>query len=263
LQLSSARSKYRQAARHRDTFLAEGLAWLSRATQSGPAPIGKRTEPWGDGEVITYSIAPFHFEPPTELALTLGDALANYRATLDHAAWALVNHFGGTPDRPKQVYFPLADTKEQFARESPRKLPGLPAAALAIIQQYQPFQHQTQHAQHPLHALEQLVQFDKHRTLHVIAAMSTELKIDIPADYENFDVERQERRGSVGAMLPGTDVFRVYGRRKNPTRNHGVEVRVHGMRLTLSRPTGEPYEQILNRIDGVIGGLLTDLERIL
>lgn len=265
LALRSAAAKYRRADSHRQALLENGLEWLQGALKGAPVPIHKGTRPWQDGELVTYSVAPFGATPPAELGLILGDALSNYRAALDHLAWTLASQ-AGEPPRPKLIYFPICDTRQKFQSESPRKLAGVLPTYVSMIERRQPYLNGAQSAKHPLLTLERLVQRDKHRSLHLLAAASTGFKIDVPASYTNFEVWHQERhaeRVNVPSLKPGMEFFRVYGRRRNPSEEHGVRIRVQGMNLTVTDEEGWPIEGLLERIHRSVGAILDDFERVI
>jgi hypothetical protein len=222
LLLDSARSKFERARLHRSRLVSAGIEWL-RELEGDPAPIEKRTRPWLDGELITYDVGSPYRSAPSEIGLILGDALNNYRASLDHLAWAIVN-MTGSPRKPKQVYFPITQSPEVFASEILRKLPGVSALFASMVKLHQPFQNGAQIVEHPLFILDDWNNADKHRAVHVTAAYSQELKIHVPEDFPNFRVFTREINRSFAYLLPGTELIRIYGKRVDPRKDHGVRV---------------------------------------
>ena len=264
LALSSAAAKYGRGESHRQALLRNGLAWLKGTLNGAPVPIQKSTRSWQGGEVITYSIAPFSATPPAELGLILWDALGIYRASLDHLAWELANQ-DRQPQRPKQIYFPICESREKFQSESVRKLAGVHPTYVSMIERFQPYLNGAQSGRHPLLTLERLVQADKHRSLRLLAAASTSFQVDIPASYGNFEVWHQERhpeRVEAPSLQAGMQFFRVYGRRHNPSEEHDVQIRVHGMKMTLTDEEGWPIEGLLDQMHRSVGAILTDFEQV-
>jgi hypothetical protein len=112
---------------------------------------------------------PFH----PRLGLLIGDTANNFRASLDHLAWALVTTRGKRPMLPKEesrIYFPLALTQEAF--DSHFVVTNfLTRADRATLRRYQPYVHGKRQAlNHCLPPLPGLNRDDKHRMLRPIAA---------------------------------------------------------------------------------------------
>lgn len=68
------------------------MEWLgSEAVLNAKPPVKQRFDPDpnnpGTGTFVYKAAALHDVKPPTDLALILGDALTNYRATLDYIAW--------------------------------------------------------------------------------------------------------------------------------------------------------------------------------
>ena len=92
--------------------------------------------------VIAEEIAPI----PVRWPLLLGDIANNYRAALDHLAWALVSR-GRTPPakltkrQENAVYFPIHKERAEFNGKVGSRLPGVRRADLAKVRRYQPYHH--------------------------------------------------------------------------------------------------------------------------
>lgn len=78
--------------------------------------------------------------PPLEAwASIFDDAVHNLRSTLDNLAWGLASLDGREPSKPKSIYFPIVEKRENWEQER-RKIAELPASAQAAIESIQPFQ---------------------------------------------------------------------------------------------------------------------------
>lgn len=257
--LASARAKFARAREHRETFMAAAGEWLMSLDMT--MPIEKRIEPWEDGgEVIIFSVGTIRLEPPLRIALLVGDALSNYRAALDHLAWQLVTA-SGTPPKPNQVYFPIGRDREQFAADLRRKMPGVGPVTGAIVKRYQPFQHGAQALDHPLWILAEWVGVDKHRAVPLFAHYSTEVGATVPDNFPNFRVMARERRDTIEYLLPGTDLIRIYGKRIEPGKDHGVRVKFGGQ-ITIAHESGRTLEAVLDGADRVVDAILGEFERL-
>lgn len=116
----SAWLKWAQAIAHTQTLEAHIAAW----TRHDPDPIRAfRTEYHAKRHgfaVIVEDVAPM----PVRWRLLLGDIANNYRAALDHLAWALVSR-GRTPPgsgkltrkQEKAVYLPVCQDRKVFNAE--------------------------------------------------------------------------------------------------------------------------------------------------
>ena len=107
-----------------------------------------------------------------DCGLTLGDALQNFRATLDHLAWDLVK-LGSIPrpKRPQDIYFPMAKSFQTWKGRVDDWLPGVPPKQRATIRRYQPYRRGPQ--SRAMRLLRDLSDHDKHRVM-VPIAMNTQ-----------------------------------------------------------------------------------------
>lgn len=71
-------------------------------------------------------------------SMIVGDAVHNYRSSLDHLAWSLVEVNGNNPTR--NTAFPICDSLEDFNKAIARKmLSGMPEQAKEMIKDVQTF----------------------------------------------------------------------------------------------------------------------------
>ncbi|HEX5929330.1 MAG TPA: hypothetical protein VFY48_08050 [Solirubrobacterales bacterium] len=131
--------------------------------------------------VIAEEIAPI----PVRWPLLLGDIANNYRAALDHLAWALVSR-GRTPPakltkrQENAVYFPIHKERTEFNGKVGSQLPGVRRADLAKVRRYQPYHHgQSVRPRHALPLLAGINAGDKHRSIQPLWAVSVETKMKI------------------------------------------------------------------------------------
>ncbi len=110
------------------------------------------------------------FEEISEaFTLTLGDAIQNLRASLDHVVWTVVDLFGGHPGR--HTGFPIYLSPDAYDKGSPRLLEGMPETTQEIVRAVQPFAvGAADPALDPLWLLQELARIDRHRLLHTVAA---------------------------------------------------------------------------------------------
>lgn len=109
-----------------------------------------------------------HFPPI--LRLLLGDAVQEFRAALDHLAWALVQSgrsVGALKDRQlRSIYFPITSTNEEFNEAVRTRLPGVGRREIAIIRRFQPYRRgKTAGPWHAFALLQRMSNDDKHREI--------------------------------------------------------------------------------------------------
>jgi hypothetical protein len=178
----SAWLKWGQAVRHAQALEAD----INAVTEDGNAePVRTARADYNPKrhgfEIIATELAPI----PARWRLMLGDIANNYRAALDHLAWALVIRGHTPPDAltPRQrkgVYFPINDDRRQFNGELPVKLPGVRRSDIAKVRRHQPYRNGPRNR--PRHALVLLAAInndDKHRTIQPIWAHPTLVKLEI------------------------------------------------------------------------------------
>ena len=262
MQLGSARAKTNQGRAHAREFTAAAGEWLLSLPRQY-APIKQRTEPWGeDGlEAVIYQIVDSGLRAPQNVTLALGDSVACFRAALDHIAWALVTA-AGDPKNPRSVYFPVALTREKFLEEVPRKLPGVDPVARFIVERFQPYTHGEGAPTHPFRMLDDWAQEDKHRQLPVAAGWSQHMDFHTLEDYENFTPTRQEMNPDPLPLAPGTDLVRVIGRRKDPTKEPGVKMLWQGS-MSIRNTDGVLIDEALGIFESTIRTLIAELEAAL
>lgn len=155
---------------------------------------------------------------PPVLGLLIGDAANNFRASLDHLAWALVTTRGKRPMRRGEdvkIYFPIAATKDAFDRHLvPSEF--LTRADRAIVRRYQPYIHGKRRIEyHCLTPLPRLNSDDKHRVLRPVWAwpQGGALHYGTPVDCQ---ITRTPDKAKGIVLEPGAEIQRIYVRRTGP-----------------------------------------------
>ena len=103
---------------------------------TSPCRINVRREPATN--VPIYFVSELEPVPPA-IPLLIGDALHNFRSTLDHLAYQLVLVGLGTKKPQAHVYFPIARDLATYQAESPRKTRGMSVAAKDAIDALEPY----------------------------------------------------------------------------------------------------------------------------
>lgn len=155
--------------------------------------------------------------PPT-LGLVIGDMANNFRAALDHLAWALVTTRGKrvpTAREESRIYFPIALTRKDFAAHFVVSQ-FLRNADKAIVRAYQPYIHGKRKVPyHCLTSLPRLNSDDKHRMLRAIWSVPQGggLRHGPPVD---CSVTRIPTKARAIVLEPGAEIQRIYVRRTGP-----------------------------------------------
>jgi hypothetical protein len=179
---------------------------------------------------------------PPLLGLLIGDAASNFRASLDHLAWAIVTTRGRRPIQPREesrIYFPIALRKEDFNTHLiVNKL--LTRADRAILRRYQPYVHGERKAPfHCLSSLPRITADDKHRIIRPLWAIPQAGEIRV-GSATNCEVTRIPTKAKSIILEPDAEVQRIYVRR---LKRAGPEPDVYA-EITL---------QLLPTVDGLIG----------
>jgi hypothetical protein len=240
----SAWLKWGRAVVHTQTL--EGQVARDMADFNARKSYTSRTEYDSKRHCVIARLVSVEPLPPL-IGLLIGDAANNFRACLDHLAWALVTT---RPKRPlkaeerERVYFPLARSQTAF---DSHLVSGqlLTDRDRSIIRRYQPFWHTVQSRPHPknkidLHCLLVMADVnreDKHRDIRPVwtAPQSGELYVGAITD---CTITRIPTKARAVVLQPGAELHRVYVRRTGPNPDVymegklGVEPLIDG-RVTL------------------------------
>ena len=117
---------------------------------------------------------------PRRLSIILGDSLHNMRASLDHLVFQLASRPSGKSAR--RVAFPIFDDPTEYASAVDKMLPKVHPKARTIIEQLQPYRARDaafSFGPQMLSVLYHLSNFDKHRDIHFIWAVSKAARVQV------------------------------------------------------------------------------------
>jgi hypothetical protein len=177
--------------------------------------------------VVIEEVAPI----PVRWRLLLGDIANNYRAALDHLAWALVTR-GRTPPskltrrEEKAVYFPIFENRREYNGQLPRYLPGVRRADGAKVRWCQPYRRGARNRpRDPLVLLASINSGDKHRTIQPLWAFPNRVDIEV-TDLRDFALLRQDHwQRRADPLEVGTEVAFMRGWKMGS--NPQLEVQLH------------------------------------
>jgi hypothetical protein len=129
--------------------------------------------------ILTYSLEAI--QPiPAAWSIRIGELLYTVHSALDHLAYQLAAK-NAYPHTPERVTFPIYKKRREFWKRGSdgrptRKGSGgwalqrVPGEIRQMLLEVQPYKRGDQSPRHPLWLLHQLSNYDKHRSLHVIAS---------------------------------------------------------------------------------------------
>ncbi|HSZ06554.1 MAG TPA: hypothetical protein VK778_15305 [Solirubrobacteraceae bacterium] len=222
----SAWHKWAQAMRHSEALEAE-IKTMRRdgRPQPGFASRAKYEAHRHGFGVYVERIA----ETPPRQLLLLGDAANNFRAALDHLAWAVVCR-GHTPpdkltkDEQRAVYFPIVGTTwRQFDGELPSKLPGVRRADVAKIRAHQPYKKGARaRPRHYLTLMKEINDGDKHRTIQPIWVQPVKAWVEV-TDQRDCVVPTRTNRLRPNPLKVGAEITFLHARKTGPNPEIDVE----------------------------------------
>jgi hypothetical protein len=221
----SAWLKWAQAVRHAEALETE-IETTRKNGQPQPGFASRaKYEPKRHGfGVFIERVAP---TPPGQ-RLLLGDAANNFRASLDHLAWALVCRGDTPPDvltkaQRKAVYFPISADRKQFNGELKVKLPGVRRADISKIRPHQPYNKGPRvRPRHYLVLLKEINDGDKHRTIQPIWIQPVRARIEI-MDQRDCAVPKRRKLLRPNPLKVGAEVTFLHARKTGPNPEIDVE----------------------------------------
>jgi hypothetical protein len=137
---------------------------------------------------------------PTHLSLIIGDVLQNLRSALDYLVWELVIAAKNEPTQYNA--FLICSTAKSFREAKGKRLKGVDAEAIALIESLQPYHFGEQRKSNAsLLVLDELANINKHRrilltrlapvVLDGLASRDDKPKIIIPFGMNESDVNTQ------------------------------------------------------------------------
>jgi hypothetical protein len=160
-QMTSAQRKLARGVEHVKTLRAEAETFVD----DDAYVFSEERETRSANEVVYRCFSTENRPPPDHWPLLAGEAIQNLRAALDHAVWELV------PKRHRGISeFPITTDFCEFQVNGRKKIPGVPPAVAALIEQAQPYAISPNAPRRAsLELLRRLSNIDKHRTLATVA----------------------------------------------------------------------------------------------
>jgi hypothetical protein len=207
----------------------------------------------GDSIVVVTLVVPGERHP---WELILGDAIYNFRSSLDQLAFALVPPESMTREIETTSAFPISRSDDHFARISHR-VKGVPEQARTVIEGLQPHKRQADYRDDPLWILEELSNIDKHRTLHTTilgiegaALQVTEVRDLVIAETIEFTFP--------DGLVNGAELARIPVVQTGPHPYVNVEMDAEFAVTFDERATVAPDEHVL----GVLVAIAEDIETV-
>lgn len=199
---------------------------------------------------------------PILWSVMLGDVVFDFRASLDHLAWALVQRGSRagqlTPFQESGVYFPIATSASHLRAmlSSGRpKLPGVRRADLAIVRRHQPYlRGKTRAPWHALAILDRLSNIDKHRQIHDVLMIPEINKFEV-VECHDCIMTRPLIRAYRRPADVGTEIAFIRVRKTGPNPHLNVDYDI------ASHPAFHPrlwLQQWLDITTAEIMGLLSE-----
>jgi hypothetical protein len=177
--LADAWAKLERAKRHVDS-LRVGVGRFADG-QSHPLEIRRHFDP--KRSAIVYTAWP---GIPDDAGLMVGDAVSNFRSSINYVAWQLaIDYLGREPDdaEARNIQFPILDRSKEHSWPSHPHRKLMRADAADIAENFQPFHVEPTPPPElfsALRILEILSNHDKHRTVQVAAIGAHTVRFTIP-----------------------------------------------------------------------------------
>ena len=198
-QLSSARAKVARAIEHlMEANAIASTIFNSYANCVMAVPDEKRN---GWFSIIVTKLDPV----PEKFVILLGDAAHNLRSALDHIAFTFAKPV--SPDKEKDIAFPLVSKRKRFRERANKLLPGVPRKVRAEIQKLQPYHGRKWSHTKMLGQMQSINNWDKHRALLIsgvgMANSSFRVSCDPPTPIvdQKFFIKRPFKEGAVVARF--------------------------------------------------------------
>lgn len=180
--LSDVPVRMQRAARTLRDLLDETAAW----SMDHPVEAAVRIAP-NDAAVVEVSATP-PSAPAYDWSVSLGHAVHDLRAALDHLMQQLCRIEGLEPVKPNRVAFPVAHTAKHW-KEARRDLATVPAEVLHRIDVIQPY-HSKDVLSRGLDTLHELAIADKHYGLVTLTPIPSSFSLDEIQDWpQDRDVD--------------------------------------------------------------------------
>lgn len=273
--MADAWAKLDGAKRHTDNLLGQIETWL--AGDGDPVGPTFRDHFDTDESCWVFELEPF-LTCPDCWSLLAGDAIHNFRATLDYLAWQIAAA-GSDPKplaKPELVQFPIFSTPskkgvppaKRFSDALPRNLPGAQQRHIDVVESFQPYTRADgAFWRDPLALLADASNTDKHRRLRaVVPAYEQLVVVTDPADQLHFIWERTkvdfERASPSDFIKPDTVVIRLFGR-PDGTGEPKPQVTITTEPHPTFDDTGVPVYGFFHEIGATVAQILAAFEPLL
>lgn len=161
--------KVKRAREHIENLKREVHAFL----ESQPYTVDAKRDPQTRRPIYFVSrVAP----TPDSLVLIAGDAIQNLMSALDHLAYQLVcRDTGDNPPNARWIYFPIADSVEEFDGKKSGKMKGARQETLEAISALKPYKG----GNDALWMLYRLNNIEKHRLLLTVGSKAAGVDINM------------------------------------------------------------------------------------
>jgi hypothetical protein len=232
--LTDSWAKLERAKGHVDDLRAE----ITEAADGKPNVISLRSEYDGDTQAVVY-FAERIPEVRDSWGLLIGDAIHNFRCSLDHLWWQLARkHLGREPTDKEApaIQFPIFSSPDQWTLPH-RYFRHVESADADLVEDLQPYNgDRGEYDIHPLEALAEISNTDKHRMVHVtfVRSQDTEVTLPSPADYIDCEPVGSRGRTLMDVTEPGVpievgdEMIRVFVRPTGPDPNVKLKANLTG-----------------------------------
>jgi hypothetical protein len=229
----SAWFKWGQAIVHTQALAADIRARGGDGEADPPFGFWTKYEPKRHGiSVVVGEIEPI----PVRWGLLLGDIANNYRAALDHLAWALVTRGQKPPGtgkltrgQEKSVYFPIYEYRAEYNAQLAGKLPGVRRADAAKVRGRQPYHYGARaRSRHALVLLAGINSGDKHRTIQPVWEQPTRVDIEV-TDARDCTISNLGFRRNTKPLQVGTELAFIRTRKTGDNPDIDVKLNVAAM----------------------------------
>ena len=249
--VSSWRLKIERAKEHCAALDAEVVAWVA----TKPITMTKEKDPDGRRHALVAEIV----TPPLldRWALMSGDCVHNLRSALDSLLYGIAIHETGLnpPKDEARLQFPITSSPEEFEVQKKRRLCSLSAAVQSEIEKAQPYKNPHQEFPPVLELLGSLNNFDKHRTLHVVAAVPHAASISDIVSTGDATITVSVYRTIITGR---TEILSFTIEPPNPDLAYKYEAQITICIAHSPGPSKSPFSQLA----AVLASLIEEVERI-
>ncbi|HEX3684996.1 MAG TPA: hypothetical protein VHU83_20850 [Bryobacteraceae bacterium] len=242
--------KFERAKEHFGALDTEIRDWVG----TGPMAIAKEKDAEGRRHIVFAEIV--NPPPLNRWALIAGDCVHNLRSALDSLVYGIAIHETGLnpPADERALQFPITSSPDKF-KEQKNRIKSLSPAVQSAIEKAQPYN--VPHPEFPpaLELLGILNNFDKHRTLNVMAAVPHSASVEMIHS-------RQGAASSVTVHRTGvegkTEILSFTMEPPDPDLSYKC---VAMIAICVAHPPG-PSKSPFSELAGVLHALIEEVERI-